>query len=182
MLGYSEPPAFTRAFRRWNKENLRHFASANAIVSGCRDGRIWDCLTARRATARRDTRGSYLRRPAKPKRRASCRPVPFRTCFLRRTPPTTASQNTCWQVRLERRRVYDWKAHDPDFTTALADAEVEALERLRGAAHKRALTRSDSMLMFLLKRLRPEVFGRSRASPAPDAGSGHEDYGHRHSG
>jgi hypothetical protein len=48
---------------------------------------------------------------------------------------------------------------DPEFATALKDAEVEALDRLRGAAHKRALSRSHAMLMFLLKRLQPEVFG-----------------------
>jgi hypothetical protein len=79
--------------------------------------------------------------------------------------PTPARSNrngsiadTCRQIRLERRRVYDWLEADPEFATALKDAEVEALDRLRGAAHKRASSRSDGMLMFLLKRLQPEVF------------------------
>ena len=57
-----------------------------------------------------------------------------------------------------------WIANDANFAAAVEEAKSAAIERLRGEAHKRALHKSDAMLMFLLKKLDPAVFGDRAAT------------------
>ena len=84
------------------------------------------------------------------------------------------------EARIARCTIYEWRAHDHEFDLACREAEVEAVERLEEEARRRAydgVTRehgiyyrgqkvateiiteySDSLLMFLLKALRPEKY------------------------
>src|SRR5712692_2401578 len=56
--------------------------------------------------------------------------------------------DACRRLRLNRATVYLWMANDPEFAAAVEEAKKAAIERLRGEAHKRALRKSDTMLMF----------------------------------
>jgi len=57
-----------------------------------------------------------------------------------------------------RRTAFEWKADDPDFAAAWEEAYEDATENLEDAARTRALEKSDSLLMFLLKARRPEIY------------------------
>ena len=62
---------------------------------------------------------------------------------------------------VDRSVVYDWKRDDPEFLIAFVHAEQESTEVLEAEAVRRATrTRlpSDTLLIFLLKARRPEVY------------------------
>ena len=64
-------------------------------------------------------------------------------------------------VGMARRTWYDWQEHDPDFASAVHDAEQAAADRLEAIAIRRATQQqapSDLLLIFLLKGLRPEKY------------------------
>lgn len=83
-------------------------------------------------------------------------------------------------VGIHRRTHYDWLANDPDYAAAFAEAEDEAVDRLETEARRRAVEGvrnekshyfkgdlvgvdvetkySDTLLIFLLKALRPEKY------------------------
>lgn len=46
----------------------------------------------------------------------------------------------------------------PEFAQACEDAKEDAIARLEDEAHKRAMGQSDTLLIFLLKHLKPEVY------------------------
>lgn len=66
--------------------------------------------------------------------------------------------HACEAAGVARRTVYDRKKADPKFAEQWADAEAEAVDRLEKAAHDRALAMSDTLLIFMLKCRRPEVY------------------------
>lgn len=66
----------------------------------------------------------------------------------------------CEAARVGRRTVYDWRAADPDFDAQLNEAKDDLADRLEAEAVKRAtIGKSDDLLKFLLKGLRPERYG-----------------------
>lgn len=57
-----------------------------------------------------------------------------------------------------RRTHYDWLDSDPSYVSAVSQAWEEAADVLEACARKRALVGSDTLLIFLLKSVRPEKF------------------------
>ena len=57
-----------------------------------------------------------------------------------------------------RRTHYDWLDSDPSYCPAVRQAWEEAADVLEACARKRALIGSDTLLIFLLKSVRPEKF------------------------
>jgi hypothetical protein len=96
----------------------------------------------------------------------------------------------CRESGADRRTVYKWKAGDPAFADAFADAEIESVEHLENEAYRRAVEGtdkpvyqggalvgtireySDTLLTLLLKARAPHKY-RERASvehSGPDGG------------
>ena len=53
---------------------------------------------------------------------------------------------------------YKWLQNDPDYAEAFHEAERSAITSLEDEARKRAIGGSDTLLIFLLKGLRPERY------------------------
>ena len=56
-----------------------------------------------------------------------------------------------------RQTHYEWLG-DPDYAREFADAKEDAIEHLEEVARSRAKAGSDTLMIFLLKSLRPEVY------------------------
>lgn len=59
---------------------------------------------------------------------------------------------------IDRRTHYDWLESDQDYALAFADAENAAVDMLEGEARRRAFAGSDTLVIFLLKGMRPEKY------------------------
>lgn len=62
-----------------------------------------------------------------------------------------------------RRTLYDHRAANPEFAEAWSEAVEHGTEALEKEAHRRAIEGSDTLIMFLLKARRPEMY-RDRVS------------------
>lgn len=60
---------------------------------------------------------------------------------------------------IQRSTVYERRKAYPHFAKLMDDAREQALEVLEGYAWKRAKDNSDTLLIFLLKSLKPDVYG-----------------------
>ena len=61
-------------------------------------------------------------------------------------------------AKVGRRTHYDWLERDAAYAAAFAEAKEEAVEGLEAECYKRALNRSDLLLMFLLKAHKPGMY------------------------
>ena len=61
-----------------------------------------------------------------------------------------------------RRTHYDWLEDDEEYAKAFADAEQAAVDMLEGEARRRAFAGSDTLVIFLLKGMRPEKYADRR--------------------
>lgn len=61
-----------------------------------------------------------------------------------------------------RRTVYDERDKNPDFAQAWEDALEEGADELEEEARKRALADSDTLLIFLLKGLKPDKYRENK--------------------
>lgn len=59
---------------------------------------------------------------------------------------------------IQRRSVWRWRKDDPVFAEAFAEAEELATQSLEEEALRRARSSSDTLLIFMLKAKRPEVY------------------------
>jgi hypothetical protein len=59
---------------------------------------------------------------------------------------------------VDRRQIYRECDRNPEFAAQLKDAKAAAIERLEAVAYDRAKNVSDTLLIFLLKSHRPEVY------------------------
>lgn len=59
---------------------------------------------------------------------------------------------------VDRTTIYRERQRNPEFAAAYEEARQEAIERLEAEAYKRAQSVSDTLLIFLLKSHRPEVY------------------------
>lgn len=64
----------------------------------------------------------------------------------------------CIAAVIDRSTAYKAKERDPEFAAKWEDALDQAVELLELAAHTRALTHSDALMIFLLKAHRPEKY------------------------
>lgn len=62
---------------------------------------------------------------------------------------------------VHRATVYRERDRNPEFAKAWEDAKAAAIERLEAAAFERARSTSDTLLIFLLKSHKPEVYRES---------------------
>lgn len=61
-------------------------------------------------------------------------------------------------ARIGRTTCYERRAEDPDFKARWEDARDVSVEELEEIAYKRARASSDTMLIFLLKARKPEIY------------------------
>jgi hypothetical protein len=61
-------------------------------------------------------------------------------------------------AKIARQTHYDWMRDDPEYPKLFADAEIEAGDELEYEARKRALAGSDTLMIFLLKGIKPEKY------------------------
>ena len=59
---------------------------------------------------------------------------------------------------LSRRTVYEWRADDAEFAAKLETARALGIEHLEDIARRRAMENSDTLLMFMLRSLKPDVY------------------------
>lgn len=59
---------------------------------------------------------------------------------------------------VDRATVYKHRKADPDFAAAMDEAKEEAVERLEADAYERAKKMSDTLLIFLLKAHKPQMY------------------------
>ena len=93
-----------------------------------------------------------------PKRRRNWRPA-----FLDAFRATGIVRLACHAAGISRQSAYRERGRNPRFAAAWATAEEEATEGLEAEARRRALATSDTLLIFLLKARRPDVY-RERAN------------------
>lgn len=60
---------------------------------------------------------------------------------------------------INRNTVYERRKNNPAFAAIMDDAREEAIEILEAVANKRARESSDTLLIFLLKSLKPDTYG-----------------------
>ena len=79
--------------------------------------------------------------------------------------------SACREVGVSRQTWYDWKKQDEKFAEEVGHAEEAVADSLEAEAIRRARDGSDTLLIFLLKGLRPqrykERFQHSRDSDQP---------------
>jgi hypothetical protein len=66
---------------------------------------------------------------------------------------------SCGRAGVSRKVAYATRDREPEFAQAWADALEDACDALALVARKRALDLSDTLLIFLLKSHKPEVYG-----------------------
>ncbi len=80
----------------------------------------------------------------------------------------------CERVGIDRSTHYNWMRMEPEYAAAFQVARQQAIDYLEDMAHKRATDDdqpSDRLLEFLLKGLRPDVYGdRMKAEHSGPAG------------
>lgn len=64
----------------------------------------------------------------------------------------------CEVAGISRKAAYQWRERSAKFAGEWDDAMDEAIDMLEAQAYKRALTSSDTLLMFLLKAHRPKRY------------------------
>ena len=79
----------------------------------------------------------------------------------------------CKAAGIGRRTAYDERQRDEQFALAWADVLEEATEELEQVAVRRAREGSDTLLIFLLKARRPDVY-RDNVKVAHSVGAQHE--------
>ena len=110
-----------------------------------------------RPRSRRQTdRSRHLRRNVPGQKIAS---VGRKAQFLKAYAEMGSIAGACQAIGLARCLIYEWRAKDPHFADAMVAAEETAVELLESAAYTRALAGSDRLLMFLLEKLRPHIYG-----------------------
>jgi hypothetical protein len=70
-------------------------------------------------------------------------------------------------AKITRQRAYQARDESAEFAAAWDDAHEQAIDKLAGVAHKRALESSDTLAIFLLKSHRRAVYGDPAKNPPP---------------
>ncbi len=67
-------------------------------------------------------------------------------------------RQSCEKAGIARSIAYKWKKQDKIFADKWEDAKEDACDMLKEEARKRAMDKSDVLLMFLLKSLKPDIY------------------------
>jgi hypothetical protein len=81
--------------------------------------------------------------------------------FLRTLAATGNVTASCAAAGIGRRTAYDRKDIDPEFAAAWQEALEAGTDELERVARDRALAGSDTLMIFLLKARRPDVYRES---------------------
>lgn len=71
-----------------------------------------------------------------------------------------------------RQTVYDWRKRDAAFAAAWDDAIETGTDNLEDEARRRAMSTSDTLMIFMLKARRPDKYKDRRASEISGPGGG----------
>lgn len=83
---------------------------------------------------------------------------PKKRAFLATYAQVGNIRHACLAVGIARRTHYDWLETDPAYKAAFEQAGEDAADALEAEARRRAFEGSDTLLIFLLKGLRPERY------------------------
>ena len=119
----------------------------------------------------------------KPAHRGRNATQPLKKAFLGHLRRLHYLQPAADATGVDRVSVWRWRAHDPDFAAAYESVLEQTTEDLEAAAVRRATRRSepsDTLLIFLLKARRPDVYRdrvdvRARVDATVDATVTHLD-------
>lgn len=78
--------------------------------------------------------------------------------FLNKLREIPNVSRACRLAKVSRMTVYRLKESDPDFAAAWADALEEGIETLEAKAFERAKRDSDTLMIFLLKAHKPQIY------------------------
>lgn len=78
--------------------------------------------------------------------------------FLEAYAETGTVTHAATRAGIDRRTHYRWLQDDENYAEAFASAEQSVVDMLEGEAIRRATEGSDTLLIFLLKGLRPERY------------------------
>ena len=82
----------------------------------------------------------------------------WQTRFLDKLKEVGNIRLACLAADIDRSTAYRTRQRDEDFAVAWADALQEGVDRLEEEAWKRAKSKSDLLMIFLLKAHRPELY------------------------
>jgi hypothetical protein len=82
----------------------------------------------------------------------------LRTAFLDHLSTSGNISESCTAAKLPRRTAYNWRNADKDFAKAWEEAKELGTDALEDEAVRRAREGSDTLLIFMLKSLRPDKF------------------------
>jgi hypothetical protein len=110
------------------------------------------------------TKRKGLNRTPKKKRKGARRRSPrsageWKPVFLATLAESGIVRDCCRLAGVARSVAYETRDRDPEFAAAWADALEDACDGLAATARARALESSDTLLIFLLKSHKPEVYG-----------------------
>ena len=95
------------------------------------------------------------------------RPPKWQAGFLAALAAVGTVRAACAAVGVSRSVVYDRRKACPAFAAEWDDASESGVDELVYEARKRAMTRSDTLLMFLIKAARPEYRDNYKPPPPP---------------
>lgn len=81
-------------------------------------------------------------------------------------------REACRAARIDRPVAYNWRDADATFRLQWENAMEQACDKLVEAARKRAMTVSDTLMIFLLKSHRPSVYRETYRHEHTGAGGG----------
>jgi hypothetical protein len=79
--------------------------------------------------------------------------------FLERFSECGSVLQACNDTGVARRTHYEWLAADPEYKAAFEVAKQQAVDALEARVFQRANVESDRLAEFLLKGLRPQIYG-----------------------
>lgn len=82
-----------------------------------------------------------------------------RAQFLERFSECGSVLQACSDTGVARRTHYEWLADDPEYKQQFERAKQQAVDALESRVFQRANVESDRLAEFLLKGLKPEVYG-----------------------
>ena len=91
------------------------------------------------------------KRKSTKQRKAPCGSAQWRTAFIKGLSNSCNVRAACYAAGVTRAVVYRLRVKSPAFARQWATAETEALELLAAEARRRAMTGSDTLLIYLLK-------------------------------
>jgi hypothetical protein len=106
-----------------------------------------------------------MSQPIRRRRLTAASPTPAKLAtFLRHLEESGSASFAAERAGIGRNTVYERRKVDPAFASGWRNAVAMAADSLRDRAIARARDGDNRLLMFLLRTLRPEIYGQARRS------------------